>query len=251
MQQPPNQDNFPFKEQRVIDELVEFWQTHNEPRDLTARICDTLNLGSTSVTSFLAKVRDDLRNNKHSNYTATSASEFRQFLEDEYRPYAERHAKRQAQLEAGAKAFDEAHATEWAEDMMKAELECQAQAKAAEAKRLAEAQAKRDEYVRKARAEIDVLGMLMVKTPDPNKRRELGRKRVALAQSIGIHLYGEYRNHCWSCKMLISSEINVRCPSCTLFICNYCGACFCNRTNNPLYYQADDPFLPDYPDDLS
>lgn len=99
-------DNIPSEDQLVINELVEFWQTHNEPHKLTAHIRGTLKQGCTSLTSFFAKVRDDLRADKHSTYAASSASEFRAFLGAEYHrlynPCVERQkANAQAKVEAG------------------------------------------------------------------------------------------------------------------------------------------------------
>ena len=97
-------DNIPVEDQLVIDELVAFWQTHNEPRNLLAHIRDTLKQGCNSLTFFFATVRDDLRTDKHSKYAASSVLEFRQFLEVEcrrlYQPCAERQqAEDQAKTE--------------------------------------------------------------------------------------------------------------------------------------------------------
>jgi hypothetical protein len=243
MQQPPNE------EQLVIDELVGFWQTSSEPRDLTAHIRGTWKPGCASVTSFFAKVRDDLRTDKHSEYAASSAFEFRQFLEAEYRrlyqPYAERQAEAQAKAEAERQA------------QMKAAAERQAQWKAA-AERQAEAQAKaeaeREENERRARAVFDAIGKEMAKATTRAELVELGRKRAYLAPYIGIpYPYGDYENHCWNCERRVSSAIQARCPVCRWYICSSCDSCdhFCNKTYNPVQDEAVDPFLPDYPDDIS
>jgi hypothetical protein len=75
----------PLEDQLVIAELVEFWQTHDEPRDLTAHIRGTLKPDYTSLTWFFGQVRDNLRKDKHSEYAASSTFEFSQFLEAECR----------------------------------------------------------------------------------------------------------------------------------------------------------------------
>jgi len=241
MQQPPNQENpqtdvldtIPLEEQRIIDELVELWQTHDESCDLLAHIRNTLKTGY-SVTFFFAQVRNDLRTDKHSKYAASSASVFRQFLEDEYRrvyqPYAVCLAR--------AKAFDEAQAKADAERLakIKAEIERQAQLKA--------------ENERLARAKFDALGAEMAKATTRAELAELGRKRAYLAQYIVVSP-GKYEKHCWNCKSHVSSAIHARCPVCGWYICSSCDACDCNRTYTPVHDGINDPFLPDYPDDLS
>ena len=67
-------DNIPVEDQLVTDELVAFWQTHNEPRNLLAHIRDTLKQGCNSLTIFFATVRDDLSTDKHSKYAAVLAT---------------------------------------------------------------------------------------------------------------------------------------------------------------------------------
>src|SRR5438874_12604267 len=73
-------DNIPFEERRVIDELVELWQTCYEPRDLLTHIAGTWKPGGGRVTWFFAQVHQDLRTDKRSKYAAFSASEFKRFL---------------------------------------------------------------------------------------------------------------------------------------------------------------------------
>ncbi len=224
-------DDIPLEEQHVIDELVGFWQTRYEPRDLTAHIRGTLKTGGPSVTSFFAKVRDDLRTDKHSMYAASSTFEFRQFLEAEYcrvaKPYAERLARAKEFAEAQAKV----EAERQAETQMKAELERQAQ-EIAEAKSLAEAQAKakeREENQRWLRDYSDTLGKEMAKTTDREKRIELGLKLEAIAPYTGVSYVPE--RHCKNCSVGISSAINPRCPNCKGYICLNCGTCFCELGN--------------------
>ncbi len=255
MQQPSNQeysqttelDKFPFEYDRVIDELVEFWQTHKEPSDLTAHIRSTLKQGCTSLTSFFAKVRDDLRTDKHSKYTASSAFEFRHILETEflqlYRPYAERQAKEEAERQEQAKAAEVKRLAK-----IKEEIERQAQIRAG-----IERQAKnKAENERRVRADFDALGELMEKTIDRKELIELGRKRQDLAPYVGIK--HPYENVCWKCRSRISSTIHIKCKVCGWYICNGCGSCkkpVCDRSYTILHEDTYEPFLPDYPDDLS
>lgn len=35
----------------------------------------------------------------------------------------------------------------------------------------------------------------------------------------------EYANHCWKCKVHISSASSEKCPYCGWYICSECGAC--------------------------
>lgn len=79
-------DKIPFKEQRIINELIVFWQTGKKPRDLVIHI-DPWNTSSERRigTSFFWQVYEDLLTDKRSKYAAFSASEFKQFLEIEYR----------------------------------------------------------------------------------------------------------------------------------------------------------------------
>ena len=64
-------DNIPSKDQLVIDELVEFWQTNTEPLNLVERTLSTMRHGSPILTFFLLTVRDDLRNDKRRKYAAS------------------------------------------------------------------------------------------------------------------------------------------------------------------------------------
>jgi len=224
MQQPPNQDNIPLEEQRVVDELVVFWQTRYESRDLVTHL-DRLSgsWGSGIGASFFQKVYEDLRINERGKYTASSASEFKRFLEAEYNQQAKVYAEHQAQ----------------AQEKADAERQFQAQAKAKE----------REEFKRRARADFDALGKKMAKATTRAELVELGRERTKLALYAGFSYV--YTNHCWNCHSVISSEINARCPDCKFFICSSCASCFCNKTDNSIYDETNYPFLPDYPDDLS
>src|SRR6266567_4026433 len=100
----------PFEERRVIDELVELWQTCCEPCDLLPHIRGTYEPGGSSVTWFFAQVRQDLRTDKRSKYAAFSASEFKQFLEAEYSRLDQANTERQAQAQAKAAAERQARA---------------------------------------------------------------------------------------------------------------------------------------------
>jgi hypothetical protein len=91
-------DKIPFEERRVIDELVELWQTCYGPRDLLTHIAGTWKPGGGRVTWFFAQVHQDLRTDKRSKYAAFSASEFKQFLEDEYRRLDQANPEHQAQV---------------------------------------------------------------------------------------------------------------------------------------------------------
>lgn len=206
-------DNIPLEEQHVIDELVGLWQTRNEPRDLLTHIRGTLKPGSYSVTFFFAQVCDDLRTDKHSKYTASSASEFKQFLEAEYRRLDQVNTERQAQAIAEKREEQERRA------------------------RI------REERVRRARADFDALGEEMAKATTRAKLVELGRKRADLAPYTGDP--HPYENHCWNCPSRISSTIHARCSVCRWYICSNCGSCShdCNRIYNPFQDMPDDLFL--------
>ena len=79
-------DEIPSGEQRIIDELVEFWQTRHQPRDLVTHINRlSSSWGSNRGVSFFRQVYEDLRTDKRSWYAVSSASEFQRFLEAEYR----------------------------------------------------------------------------------------------------------------------------------------------------------------------
>ena len=211
-------DNTPLKEQLIIDELVEFWQTYNEPRDLYAHICSAWSQGYYSLHYFFLTVRTDLRADKRSKYAASSAFEFRQFLEVEYHRLYQSGAKLQAEIQAKAEAERLAQ--------MKAESERQAQ----------------------IRAEFDALGELMAKTTDRKESIVLARKREYLAPYTGRTFV--YENHCWKCKKDISSAIHARCKDCRWYICSNCASCGCGY--NIFYEYHDevvDRFFPDFPDD--
>jgi hypothetical protein len=107
----------------------------------------------------------------------------------------------------------------------------------------------REVQERRARADFVALGEEMVKATTRTERVELGRKRANLVPYTRIR--HNYESHCWNCKMPISSSIHAQCPDCTYYICSNCDACFCNRAYNTFHDEAVDPFLPDYPDDLS
>ena len=77
-------DEIPLKVRCVIDELVELWQTCYEPRDLLTHIAGTWKPGGGRDTMFFAQMRQDLLTDKRSKYATFSASDFKQFLEDEY-----------------------------------------------------------------------------------------------------------------------------------------------------------------------
>lgn len=117
-------NKIPFEERHVIDELVEFWQTRCEPRDLLTHIAGTLTSGGGEVTWFFAQVRQDLCSDKRSKYAACSASEFKQFLEDEYRRLDPANTQRQAQEERQkrARASFDALGKEMAKTATRAEL---------------------------------------------------------------------------------------------------------------------------------
>ena len=74
---------------------------------------------------------------------------------------------------------------------------------------------------------------------------ELGNERARVPY--------DYKNICWKCHLAISSEINDRCSVCGWYICSNCRSCSrdCDGTYNPFHAQTSDPFLPDYPDDIS
>jgi hypothetical protein len=211
-------DKIPLEEQRVIDGLVGLWQTHYEPRNLITHL-DRLSgsWGSGIGASFFRQVYEDLRTNKRGKYTASSASEFKRFLEAEYRQLAKPHTERQAQAIAEYR--------EWYERRAKAH----------------------EEYVRMARAEFDALGKQMAKATSRAELIELGRKRADLA----LHTCDsyDYENVCWCCGGRISSGIHAQCKFCKYFICGSCGSCLCNRTYTPVQDKAVNPFL-DMPDDF-
>jgi len=115
-------DEIPFKERRVISELVEFWQNHYEPRRLFAHIASLSSaMGSGVVASFFQQVRKDLRIDERNKYAA-SASEFERFLEAEYRERTK--AEEREESERRAKASDDFNALgkEMAKATTRAEL---------------------------------------------------------------------------------------------------------------------------------
>ncbi len=149
-------DDIPFEERRIIDELVNYWQTRYEPRDLTIHI-DKLpsTWGQHRVRNFFRQVYEDLCTDQHSKYVAFSASKFEGFLETEYSQRAQTHGEHQAQV--------------------KAEAERQAQVEAKE----------REEYEKRARADFDALGKEMAKATTRAECVKSGRKRAALEPYIG------------------------------------------------------------------
>jgi len=216
-------DKIPFEERRVIDELVQFWQTGYEPHDLVIhidRICGSW--GSGIGTSFFRQVYKELRTGERSKYAAFSAIEFKQFLEAEYSQQARIYAKRLAQAQAEAEAERQAQAKAEAERRV-----AEAKRRAEEAKRQARA---REEYERKARAEFDDLGKEMAKATTRAELVELGRKRADLAPHTGASYV--YENYCWNCAAHISSAIHAQCPVCEFYICGSCGSCLCGFLNH-------------------
>ena len=124
------------------------------------------------------------------------------------------------------------------------EWEAKKEARANEyAKSIAQARANRE----RARADFDALGEEMAKATTRAELVELGRRREDLATYTGNSY--TYENVCWCCGGRISSAIHARCPVCRWFMCSKRGSCGCG------YYGYSnvtvDPFLPDYPDDLS
>ena len=191
----------PSEERRVIDELVKFWQSRYEPRDLVIHI-DRLSStwGSGIGVSFFRQVYEDLHTGKRGEYAVSSATEFKQFLETEYIHQAKAYAEHEAQIQAQTKA---------------------------EAERLAQEKARnREEREKRAKEDFDALGIVMGETTNRAELVELGRQRTALAQLTGVRY--DYESHCFRCTRPISSAIHARCPSCVYYICGYCGACFCN-----------------------
>ena len=81
-------NRIPLEEQRVIDELVEFWQNRSEPPDLVTHIYKLSGVwGSGIGADFIRQVYKNVRtgDNLH-NYA--SASEFKRFLEAVYNKQA-------------------------------------------------------------------------------------------------------------------------------------------------------------------
>lgn len=215
-------NNIPLEEGRVIDELVDFWQTRYEPRDLIIHL-DRLSStwGSGVGVSFFRQVYKDIRGDKRSEYAASSASEFKQFLEIEYSRQVQIHTERKAK----AQAKSEADRRAW----MKAETERKAREKA-EAEHEAQEEAKRrEENERRARADFDALGKQMAKATTRVELVELGQKRADLAPLTGVSY--SYKNHCWNCQSSISSDVHAQCPACTYYICSSCGSCLCGFLN--------------------
>lgn len=213
-------NEIPLEEQRVIDELVQFWQSGYEPRDLITHL-DRLSStwGSGVGVGFFRRVYRDICTGNHSTYITSSASEFKRFLEIEY--------SRQAQIdtELKAQALVKAEAERKARE--KAEAERRAREKA-EAERQAQEEAKeREELQRRARIDFDILGKEIAKATVRAERIELGRKRADLAKHVGLSF--TYVSHCWNCKAPISSNINAQCLDCGYYICNSCTSCFCPR----------------------
>jgi len=216
-------NKIPLEERRIIDELVDFWQTRYEPRDLITHL-DRLSSswGSGAGASFFRQVYEDVRSGKRSKYTASSASEFKQFLEIEYSRQVQIHVEHKAQAKAKAEADRQA----W----MKAETEHKVRERA-EAERKAQEEAKRREGdERRARADFDALGKQMAKATTRAELVKLGQKRADLAPLTGVSYV--YKNHCWKCPNSISSDVHAQCPICTYYICSSCGSCLCGFLNN-------------------
>ncbi|EFH86395.1 cell envelope integrity protein TolA [Ktedonobacter racemifer] len=209
-------DKIPFEEQRVIYELVEFWKTGEEPRDLIIHI-DRLSgsWGSGLGVNIFRKVYADLRANNHRKHGA----ELQQFLESEYLRLAEIHAEQQARArekaEAAHKAQQRANAERRAQQRAEAERRAQVEA---------EEHAKRKQN---ARANFEALGKEMEETTDRAELVRLGIERAHWALYTGIRY--DYESHCWHCTHHISSAIQAQCPVCTYYICSNCGSCFCDR----------------------
>ncbi len=223
-------DNIPFEDQLVIDELVEFWRTHNEPPDLFDHARSTLRQGCNSLTFFFLTVRSDLRTDKRNQYTASSALEFRQFLEVEcrrlYQPCAERQKAeaqgKEKEREERKRRFHDRFNEAW-----------KAMGKEKE----------REERKRRAREDFDALEIVMAKATTRAELVELGRKRAELVPYTGSKYV--YENVCWCCHSRISSAIHARCPDCRWYICSSCGSCSrdCGWTYNPVNVEDVDPFL--------
>ena len=261
-------DKVPFEEQRVIDELVEFWQTRYEPCDLVTHIDGVSGTwGGVIDTKFFRQVYEDLCADKHS-YVVSSASEFKQLLEDKYHRAQKKdkasffkqrfedlrkHSNYVAYSPLELKQLVEA---EYRQARAKAEAERQAQAKAK-----AERQAKEAERQAKEKAEDEHHAKARTK-----KREEYERKRANLGLfgdpqvPLQLSLFAEgppselvcldndscvsfdfplkdaepgplaphYTNHCWNCKKSISAYIDTRCPNCGYYTCGSCGSCFCH-----------------------
>jgi hypothetical protein len=196
----------PSEERRVIDELVLFWQSRYEPRELIIHI-DRLSStwGSGIGVDFFRQVYQDLRTNSRGKYTSSSsASEFKQFLETGYHQQAQVYSERQAIAQAQAKA----------------EAERFAQEKARERE-------EREARERRARADFDLLRNEMAKATTREERVELGRRRDILAREIGYR--PNYESVCWNCTRPISSAIHAQCPACTYYICGFCAQCLCGK----------------------
>lgn len=216
-------DNIPLEVQLLINELVEFWQTNNEAQGLIDRIRSAPFQGCLNLTFFFLSVRNDLRKDKPSRYyAASSASEFKQLLEDEYRI-------RYQMFIDGKK------------------VEAQAKVKAERQER--EKTRIQEERQRRARAEFDALGRQMRQATSRADRVKLARKREELAQYTGDAYIND--KWCWNCRHDISSAINAKCH-CGWYICGYCDSCGpdCDKADFPVFHgQVDGPCLPDFPDE--
>ena len=205
-------DKIPFEVQRVIDELVDYWQTRREPRDLAIHIDKLPSAwGHHRVRSFFRQIYEDLRTDQRSKYPTFFAST----LETEYSQRALTHDERQAQARAETERQIQA----------KAEAERQAKEKAKAEHRAQTRTKKREESERRARADFDALGEEMAKATTRAELVELGRRRANLAPHTGFSY--AYINHCWNCQKPISSDINAQCPKCRRYICSSCDSCFC------------------------
>jgi hypothetical protein len=260
-------DKFPFEEQRVINELVEFWQTRYEPCDLVTHIDEVSGAwGGVIDTGFFRQVYEDLCVDKHS-YGVSSASEFKQLLEDKYHraqkkdktsffkqrfedlrkhsnyvaysplelkqhvdaEYRKARADAEAERQAQAKAKAERKARADAE----AERQAQAKAKAErQAKEEAERQAKEAERIVKEaehqrKARADFDALGKEMAKATTRAELVGLGRKRANLAPHTGFSYAYINHCWNCKKPISSDINSQCPNCKFYICSSCNFCFC------------------------
>ena len=91
-------NKIPFEEQRVIDELVDFWQTRKEPSDITTHINDTKHSTGYNTYSFFKSLYDDLQHGKRKVFTRMSPSEVKISLENKCRQYIRKEQESKALL---------------------------------------------------------------------------------------------------------------------------------------------------------
>jgi hypothetical protein len=257
-------DEIPFEERRAIDELVGLWQTRSETRDLLAHIRVTWKPGAGRVTSFFAQVRQDLLTDKHSKYTASSTFEFRQFLEAEYCRLDQLNTVRQAQAIAEAKRLAEAKAKAKEREENQRWLRAyfdgidKEMANTNDRKERFELGLKREAIAPYTGVLYDYdrhckncfVGISSAINPRcPNCKGYICLKCECCFCEPDKH----YENVCWKCHLEISKEICEFCSDCGWYICSNCRSCSkgCDKTYHPFHVEAVDPFLPDYPDDLS